>query len=65
MPLSPDDRLAITELVSRADDAATVRDPDAYVALFTPDGVLDGAKGEHIGRDAIHAATVDVWAGEG
>jgi hypothetical protein len=35
--LSAADRLAIVEVITRADDAASRRDADAYVELFTPD----------------------------
>jgi hypothetical protein len=38
MSLSDADRLAILEVVTRADNAASRRDADAYVALFTPRG---------------------------
>jgi|SRR5580658_3223220 ketosteroid isomerase-like protein len=65
MTLSAEDRLEILELLARADDAASARDADAYVALFTEDGVLDGEKGEHRGRDALRLAVNVVWASEG
>jgi SnoaL-like domain len=63
--LSTEDRLDILELVVRADNAATTRDVDTYVALFTQDGVLDGEKGKHCGREALAVAVVPVWASEG
>jgi uncharacterized protein (TIGR02246 family) len=63
--LDAEDRLAILELVTRADDAATARDSDRYIGLFTPDGVLDGSQGDHRGREAIRAATGPIWASEG
>jgi ketosteroid isomerase-like protein len=63
--ISPSDRAEILETVSRADWAATHRDADAYVALFTDDAVLDGAQGDHPGREAIHLAVGPVWAAEG
>ena len=47
MTLSAADRLAILEVITRADDAASRRDADAYVELFTPDAVLDGTQGQH------------------
>jgi uncharacterized protein (TIGR02246 family) len=65
MSLSPADRLAILDVITRADEAATRRDADAYVALFTPDAVLDGTQGRHGGRDALRAAVGPVWAAEG
>jgi uncharacterized protein (TIGR02246 family) len=65
MTLSAGDRLAILDVVTRADEAASRRDADAYVALFTPDAVLDGAQGTFQGRDALHAAVGPVWAAEG
>ena len=50
MSLAAADRLAIVDVITRADEAASRRDADAYVALFTPDAVLDGAQGRHAGR---------------
>ena len=65
MTLSVADRLAILDVVTRADQAATSRDADAYVALFTENAVLDGAQGRHAGREALRAAVSPVWAAEG
>jgi ketosteroid isomerase-like protein len=59
------DRLAIVEVITRADEAASRRDADAYVALFTQDAVLDGTQGRHAGREALRAAVGPVWAAEG
>jgi hypothetical protein len=63
--LSTEDRLDILELLVRADNAATRRDVATYVALFAEDGVLDGAKGEHRGRNELARAVGQVWASEG
>jgi len=65
MSLSAADRLAIVEVITRADEAAGRRDADGYVALFTPDAVLDGTQGRHAGREALRAAVGPVWAAEG
>jgi ketosteroid isomerase-like protein len=65
MSLSDRDRLAILDLITRADDAASRRDADSYVALFTEDAVLDGTEGRHVGRDALRAAVGPVWDAEG
>jgi len=65
MTLSAADRLAILEVITRADDAASRRDADAYVELFTPDAVLDGTQGRHAGRQALRAAVGPVWSAEG
>jgi uncharacterized protein (TIGR02246 family) len=65
MTLTAQDRLAILDVVTRADEAAGRRDADAYVALFTDDAVLDGAQGNHAGRAALRAAVGPVWAAEG
>ena len=65
MTLSAADRLAILEVITRADEAASRRDADAYVALFTPDAVLDGTQGRHAGQAALRAAVGPVWAAEG
>jgi uncharacterized protein (TIGR02246 family) len=65
MTLSAADRLEILDVVTRADQAASDRDAEAYVRLFTEDAVLDGAQGRHAGREALHAAVGPVWAAEG
>jgi uncharacterized protein (TIGR02246 family) len=65
MTLSAADRLAILEVITRADDAASRRDADGYVALFIEDAVLDGTQGRHAGRQALRAAVGPVWAAEG
>jgi uncharacterized protein (TIGR02246 family) len=63
--LSAADRLAILDVVTRADEAASRRDAEGYVTLFTEDAVLDGAQGRHAGRQALRAAVGPVWAAEG
>jgi uncharacterized protein (TIGR02246 family) len=63
--LPADDRLAILDVVTRADEAASRRDADAYVALFTPDAVLDGTQGRHAGRETLRASVGPIWAAEG
>ena len=65
MTLSPADRLAILEVITRADEAASRRDAAGYVALFAPDAVLDGAQGLHAGRAALRASVGPIWAAEG
>jgi uncharacterized protein (TIGR02246 family) len=65
MTLSAADRLAIVEVITRADEAAGRRDADAYVALFTEDAVLDGTQGRYAGRQALRAAVGPVWTAEG
>ena len=65
MTLSAADRLAILDVITRADEAASRRDADGYVALFAPDAVLDGTQGRHAGRQALRAAVGPVWAAEG
>ena len=56
MTLSPADRLDILDLLTRADAAASARDPDAYLALFTSDAVLDGDQGDYRGTAALRRA---------
>jgi uncharacterized protein (TIGR02246 family) len=63
--LAAADQLAIVDVITRADEAASRRDADAYVALFTPDAVLDGAQGRHAGREALRASVGPIWAAEG
>jgi uncharacterized protein (TIGR02246 family) len=65
MTLSAADRLAILEVITRADEAASRRDADGYVALFAPDAVLDGTQGRHVGREALRASVGPIWAAEG
>jgi ketosteroid isomerase-like protein len=59
------DRLAILDVIIRADEAASRRDADGYVALFTADAVLDGAQGRYAGREALRASVGPIWAAEG
>ncbi len=59
------DRLDILDVVTRADDAATRRDADAYVAFFTNDAVLDGDKGDHRGKERLRQSVVRIWESEG
>jgi hypothetical protein len=63
--LKASDRLDILEVLARAETAATVRDADAYVGLFTEDAVLDGAQGVHIGKEALRQVVGPIWASEG
>ncbi|HXL96452.1 MAG TPA: nuclear transport factor 2 family protein [Streptosporangiaceae bacterium] len=65
MTLSAADRLGILDVITRADRAASDRDADAYVRLFTEDAVLDGTQGRHAGREALRASVGPVWAAEG
>ncbi len=65
MTLSAADRLEILDVITRADWAATRRDADAYVELFTEDAVLDGGQGHHAGRAALRASVGPIWAAEG
>ncbi len=53
--LSAEDRLKILELLARADDAASKRDIETYITLFTDDADLQGIKGVHRGKDALRA----------
>ena len=63
--LATSDRLDILEVLTRAEMAATARDADAYVALFTDDAVLEGAQGVHMGKEALREAVGPIWASEG
>ena len=65
MTLSAADRLAILDVITRADEAASRRDADAYVALFTEDAVLDGTQGRQAGRQALRSGVGPIWAAEG
>jgi hypothetical protein len=59
------DRLTIVDVITRADEAASRGDADAYAELFTEDAVLDGTQGRHAGRAAMRASVGPVWAAEG
>ena len=63
--LSADDRLDIFEVLADADSAATRRDADAYVSLFTDDAVLDGDLGEHRGKGVLRQSVGPIWQAEG
>jgi ketosteroid isomerase-like protein len=62
--LSAEDRLDILELLARADTAASDRDTDAYLALFSDDAVLDGAQGDYRGKEALREAAGSIWPAE-
>jgi ketosteroid isomerase-like protein len=63
--LSDTDRLDILELLARADNAASRRDAATYISYFTEDAILEGAKGEHRGRNALAEAVGPIWGSEG
>jgi ketosteroid isomerase-like protein len=65
MSLAVSDRLDILDVLMQADSAASRRDRDAYVELFTEDVVLDGDQGIHVGKEALRQAVEPIWAGEG
>jgi hypothetical protein len=65
MSLAVSDRLDILDVLARADSAASRRDPDAYVELFTDDVVLDGDQGVHVGKETLRQAVGPIWANEG
>jgi ketosteroid isomerase-like protein len=65
MSLAVSDRLDILDVLARADSAASRRDPDAYVELFTDDVVLDGDQGIHVGKETLRQAVGAIWANEG
>ena len=65
MTLSAADRLAILDVITRADEAASRRDAEGYAGLFTEDAVLDGTQGRHVGRQALRSGVGPIWAAEG
>jgi hypothetical protein len=65
MSLAVSDRLNILDLIARADNAASRRDRDAYVELFTDDVILDGDQGTHVGKETLREAVGPIWAREG
>ena len=65
MTLSVDDRLDILDVLARADSAASRRDADAYLAYFTDDAVLDGAMGDHRGKERLRQSVGPIWQAEG
>jgi hypothetical protein len=65
LSLSSTDRLDILELLAKADIAATRRDSEAYVALFTNDAALEGNKGDYHGKEALRQTVMPVWKSEG
>ena len=65
MNLEVSDRFDILDVLARADNAASRRDLDAYVELFTDDVVLDGDQGIHVGKETLRQAVGAIWANEG
>lgn len=58
-----EDRALIEDLQARYLFALDFRDPDAYAATFTEDGVLDYGAGKIQGREAIRKMVADLRAG--
>jgi hypothetical protein len=65
MTLSAFDRLEILDVLARADSAASRRDVEGYLAYFTSDAVLDGAMGEHRGKEQLRGSVGPIWEAEG
>jgi hypothetical protein len=64
MSLSAEDSVALLQLVARADDCASARDVDGYVALFTSDGVINGGMGTAQGHAELSRTVAEVWGRE-
>jgi hypothetical protein len=62
--LSAADRLAVLDVIGRADAAATSRDAGTYAGLFTDDAVLDGSQGRHTAA-TLRSSVGLIWAAEG
>ena len=62
--LTEADRHQIVEVVRRADEFATARDVDGYLALTTADMVLDGDQGTSCGSHEVRTAVGTIWAAE-
>jgi hypothetical protein len=63
--LSATDRWEITELITRADAAASRRNAEEYAALFTDDAILEGSQGVHRGSGRLRSDVVPIWNSEG
>jgi len=57
-----DDHAEISNVMGRYAFALDGKDADSYAALFAPDGVLDYARGELHGREAIRKMVADLRA---
>jgi hypothetical protein len=64
MSLSNEDSLELLQIAARADNCATTRDVDGYVALFAADGRMTGGMGSADGADAIRRMVTEVWGNE-
>jgi uncharacterized protein (TIGR02246 family) len=64
MTLDANDRLALIELVNRADSYATTRDSARYADLFTEDARMDGSVATVQGRDELERTVERIWATE-
>jgi hypothetical protein len=63
-PLDDRDRAEVRELITRADEMATLRDAEGYLALFASDAELTGTRGRASGTAALRAQIAEVWARE-
>ena len=59
MTLTPDDRLALFDLVARANHAMHVRDGEGWAATFAADGVFLAEGREEVRGHAALAAMID------
>jgi uncharacterized protein (TIGR02246 family) len=65
MPLTAEDRLAILDLIGRYNQAFDYRNPDAWAATFTPDGVFGNSEGFSVqGTEALRAFAQEAAARE-
>jgi len=55
MPLTIEDQFEITHLLNRLTFAVDDRNPDAWVACFTPDGAFVTPNGEFAGEEALRS----------
>lgn len=66
MALSPEDRLAIEELLARYNHAIDSRDGDAWLACFTNDAIYEFPPDRYVeGIDALREAAAQRAAGAG
>jgi hypothetical protein len=62
MPLTPEDKIEIQELIMRYNRAIDGRDPDGWVETFTPDGVFESLRvGTFRGEDELRKMAHDFW----
>ncbi|WP_268913576.1 nuclear transport factor 2 family protein [Lentilactobacillus sp. SPB1-3] len=57
--------LTIMQMITQADQLASQKDADSYIALFSDDGKIEGTQGSATGQEELKSMVQNVWKNEG